>query len=364
MARKTIGYVELEWACPNCGGKNAGSAKTCAACGAPQPEQVQFQQAQSQPALTDAQKIAQAQKGADIHCPYCGTRNPAEAQACSQCGGDLKTGVKRIAGTVVGAFAAQAGPVKEIPCPGCATLNPETSSTCRACGASLQQPKVEQMPAITAAPAAGSQKSSSFRPWMALPLIGILLVCCIVIGFVFLRTSTVTGVVENVNWERMIAIEELRPVTRQEWKSDLPQGAEVLSCQDKHRYDQDSPAPNAKEVCGTPYNVDKGNGYAETVQDCHYEVYEAYCKYTDKEWQVVDRQVARGQDLQPRWPEFMAAASQREGQRTSTYTVIFQTDDGLKEFVTDDEQLFMLLAPGTRWTLEINTFGSVVNVQP
>ncbi len=109
MTQKIVGYVELEWVCPNCGGKNAGALKTCSQCGAPQPANVQFQQAEKQEALADAQKIEQAKKGADIHCPYCGTRNPADVQVCVQCGGDLKDGAKHVSGTVVGAFVTQNG---------------------------------------------------------------------------------------------------------------------------------------------------------------------------------------------------------------------------------------------------------------
>lgn len=36
MARKSKGFVELEWSCPNCETRNRGSEKTCANCGAPQ----------------------------------------------------------------------------------------------------------------------------------------------------------------------------------------------------------------------------------------------------------------------------------------------------------------------------------------
>jgi hypothetical protein len=364
MARKTVGYVELEWTCPNCGGKNPGAAKACQACGAPQPAEVQFQQAQKQELLTDEQKISQAKKGADIHCPYCGTRNPADAQVCAQCGGDLKEGAKHTSGTVIGAFANQTGPVKQVPCPSCATLNPATNKTCTACGAVLAQPGAESKPQATATPAAGRPKGTPIRPWMLVSGLVALLACCVVIGFIFLRTSSATGVVQEVRWERTIAIEALRDVTRQDWKSDLPKDAKNVSCTSKHRSDQDSPAPNAKEVCGTPYNVDKGNGFAETVQDCHYEVYEDYCKYTAQEWQAVDRAEAQGSDEQPYWPEAKIKSGQREGQRAATYTVLFQTDEGVKEFNTDDEQLFAQLQPGTRWSLKINSFGNIVAVQP
>jgi hypothetical protein len=364
MARKTIGYTELEWVCQNCHGKNPGAQKTCSACGAPQPENVQFQQAQKQDLLSDAQKIAAAQKGADVHCPYCGTRNAADAPICSQCGGDLKEGTKHVSGTVVGAFATTTGPVKQIPCPNCANPNPETNKTCSACGAVLNPARAGSTPEIAAAQAAGG-KSISIRPWMALPLMGILLVCCVIIGFFFLHKTTSTGVVQSLAWERAVAIQELRNVTLQAWKSDLPDGAQPISCTEKHRFDQDNPAPNAKEVCGTPYQTDQGNGFAEVAQDCHYEVYEDYCKYTAQEWQSVDQAVAQGSNLlRPQWPDVKLRSNQRAGERSATYTIQFQLDSGVKEFSTSDEQLFNQMQPGTRWTLEIDTFGNIVNVQP
>src|SRR5688572_5971494 len=102
MAKKTIGHIELEWSCANCGTKNPGLVKTCKTCGSPQPENVQFGVGEQQEILTDAQKIAQAQKDADVHCPYCGTRNLADARSCSQCGGDLTGGARRVSGKVIG----------------------------------------------------------------------------------------------------------------------------------------------------------------------------------------------------------------------------------------------------------------------
>jgi hypothetical protein len=39
--------------------------------------------------VTDEKAVQAAQAGADIHCAFCGTRNPATAKVCSQCGADL-----------------------------------------------------------------------------------------------------------------------------------------------------------------------------------------------------------------------------------------------------------------------------------
>ena len=83
MQRKeSKGFVELEWVCPNCESSNKGSKKTCENCGAPQPENVKFQRAADEKIVTDANAVAAAEAGADIHCGFCGTRNPATASTC------------------------------------------------------------------------------------------------------------------------------------------------------------------------------------------------------------------------------------------------------------------------------------------
>lgn len=325
MAKKTLGYVELEWTCPNCETKNPGMQKTCKSCGSPQPENVAFGVgAQQQELLKDEQKVTQAQKGADFHCPYCGTRNLADARSCSQCGGDLTGGAQRVSGTVIGAAASQ--------------------------------PQAGQKAAATATP-------SPFRPWMLLPVAVLAIAVCAVLGFVFLYTDKVTGAVQSVAWERVVPIEELRDVTHEDWKDQLPQGAKTISCDQKYRTRQDSPAANAKEVCSTEL-VDKGNGAAEVVESCYYEVYDDYCKYTAQEWQQVDQSLAQGNDLKPYWPQAQLNAGQREGDPKATYTVQFQTDKGVKEYTTDDENVFAQFQPGSTWTLAINPLGVVVSVQP
>ena len=110
--------------------------------------------------------------------------------------------------------------------------------------------------------------------------------------------------------------------------------------------------------------MDKGNGVAEVVETCYYEVYDDFCKYNAKEWQAVDQVSAQGVDLQPYWPQISIDSGQREGQRQETYTVDFETNAGIKEYQTDDAALFTQFQPGTEWTLTINTFGQVVEVSP
>lgn len=325
MTQKSLGYMELAWTCPNCNTENPGMQKTCKNCGSPQPENVQFHAPQQKDVLTDEKKVAEAAKGANIHCPYCGTRNPVDATTCSQCGGDLTGGTKRVSGKVVGATDAAQG---------------------------------------TPAPAAQPTKAASFfRWWMLLPVGVLLIICCVVAGFLMFHTEAVTGTVQNVSWQRIIPIQEIRDVTRSDWKDEVPNGADVLSCDLKYRGSQNSPAAHSTEVCSTEL-VDQGNGAAEVVENCSYEVYDDYCKYTAQEWQEVDQAVAQGNDTDPVWPAVRLATGQREGERKETYKILFDTDKGIKEYTTDNESLFRQLQPGSTWTLEINPLGIIVNVRP
>ncbi len=58
MTKETIGYVRLEWTCPNCGSKNPGPEKSCTNCGAAQPEDVSFEQPAQETLVSDEEEIA------------------------------------------------------------------------------------------------------------------------------------------------------------------------------------------------------------------------------------------------------------------------------------------------------------------
>ena len=103
MARKTIGYVELEWTCPRCHNRNPGTNQFCNGCGGPMPEDVEFEQPLEEKLLKDTEKIARAKAGPDRHCPYCEARNRGDVKFCGGCGGDLSDAAIRKAGHVLGA---------------------------------------------------------------------------------------------------------------------------------------------------------------------------------------------------------------------------------------------------------------------
>jgi hypothetical protein len=365
MARKKIGVTELQWTCPNCTSLNRGSSRTCANCGAAQPAGVQFTQA-LRPELLSAEQAAKVEAAADIHCPFCGTRNPASATACSQCGGELAGGKQRETGQALGAFAAK--PAVQIACPNCGTQNPDSALACTNCGASLA-PAVAAaaapVPPPAAAPAVPARRMS---PLAIAGIIAVVLLVCA--GLFYLasllgRTDSVSAVVQAASWERSIPVLALQPVEYQTWQDQIPAEAELGSCREEVRSEQSEPVAGALEVCGTPYTVDSGQGYGDVVQDCVYQVLDQYCSYTVEEWRTVEMASISGSGPAAGWPEPALAAGERLGdERQETYSVVFAAGDQTYSFETSDYALYQQLQVGSEWNLKVNSFGAVVGVEP
>ena len=357
MTRKTVGYVELVWTCPRCSTKNPGPQKFCNGCGAPQPENVQFEQPAEEKLLTDAAAVARAKAGPDVHCPYCGGRNPAQAKFCGSCGGNLAEGKAREKGRVLGAF--RSAPAPKIKCPACGTENSADAGRCSNCGSPLPGAARE-----SARPAASS------APGRRLPIpIIVGGGACLVLGAlaIFLltgRRTSVEAAVTSVHWQRTIAVEAIRPVDHEDWRDQVPSDAKLGTCRQDVRFTQDSPAPNSVEVCGTPYTQDTGSGYGEVVQDCEYQVYDDYCSYTAHEWTRINDLVASGDGLDPAWPTSNLATDERLGDHQETYSVVLTGSERTYTYSPSTETEFLEFEIGGPWVLEVNGFGGIVSIEP
>jgi len=334
MTQETLGYVRLEWTCRRCGGKNPGPEKLCVHCGASIDEQEQFELPETQEFVTDAEELKEAAAGPDIHCPYCETRNPAGSTVCKQCGGSLAEGVVRESGHIVGA-----PPITRPPAEPRAAPRPAA-------------PKVKEL------------------PWYLFAGIAALLLICCAGGYLLARPSkAINGVVRDVSWERRISIETLQPVTREDWRDEIPSDARLGTCQKKlHHTTQSEPGTSPREevekVCGTPYTIDQGSGYGKVVQDCEYRVYADWCEYTSQEWQEVDASIANGRDLNPYWPQVSLASGQREGERSETYKVDLDTEGKPYTYRPSDADEFSQFVIGSKWVLSVNALGGVTAVEP
>ncbi len=330
MARKSLGFVPLIWICPFCETQNPGPIKSCTGCGAPQPDDVEFLQVDEEKFnfIKDEALIRMAKAGPDIHCPFCGTRNPSTAKLCSKCGGELGLG---------GKARATGGKVRKI--------------------AEAKKPPVPESPA--------KPKKKIGRSAVILGVIGTLAIiaACIVLIVVLTKTDDIKAVVTDVEWERSIAIEMYTTVTESDWWDEIPTDAEILSCSEKYRYTSEEFEPNSTEVCGEEEVEDTGTGVGEVVQVCVYEVYDDYCEYTVMAWVVVDTVTESGDDLAPFWPSINLAGDQREGERDEQYTIAFAGDGETYTFATSDVSLFILAEPGSEWLLSVSALG-VQSIEP
>ncbi len=360
MARKTVGYVKLAWTCERCDGENPGPRQFCNACGAPQPANVEFHQPVGAIFLTKPDEIEAAKAGADIHCPYCAARNPATSTFCGACGGSLAEGEKRTTGKILG--APNTGEALPNICPSCGTHNLTNAMECAGCGDGLAPAK----PSAKEAPKAGDIKKR--KGGLPVPIIVIGVVLCIAVAgifyFIFGRTEETIATVESVSWTRSVPIEVLGEVESEAWWDEVPEGSEVITCQEEYRYSQDEPAPNSVEVCGTPYTVDQGSGYGEVVQDCIYEVYEDYCTYIETDWILFDTLTATGDNLMPYWPSVDLTADQRTGEVEEEYQVSFSGEDRDYTYSTEDEFEFYNFTIGSEWVLKTNAVGGIVSFEP
>lgn len=356
MAQKELGYVEMEWTCPRCGTNNPGTQKLCRACGGPQPGDVQFHQRPNEEVITGAAADAIAALKPDIHCGFCGARNSWDAVTCKQCGADLKSGLRRETGIVSGGLIQGAANVN---CPNCGQANPANNLNCSNCGAALgNRPEVPVAPSMSAPPV------NKNLVILAVILIILGLAACFFFTSQASKTEPVGASVQGTNWYTTVPVEMLQLVQLQGWESDIPNNANVMGCEYRYAYTSNNPQPVSTEVCGTPYTIDQGTGYAKVVQDCSYETYAKYCAYQTNQWVVVDRLVQQGSDLNPVLAQRALDQNQRYGQADARYQIQFQTASGLKVFETNDINLFQQARSGSKWTLQVNRAGNIVSAVP
>ncbi len=361
MAKKTLGHVELEWTCPSCGKRNPGSIQSCKTCGTAMPADIRFEVGVGQELDTSEETAARVAQGPDTHCPYCGARNAGAAVACRQCGGDLSEGARRQAGGVLGAY--QSGPPPDLTCPHCGATNPGAATSCAKCGGPLARPS-NAAPAARVEPAPTEGK----RRTLSLPVLFLIALLACAGVWVLIRSlsrSTATmGTVAAVEWTYSIAMEQLGPVERENWRDEIPDGARLGECSNKVRRTVDEPVPGATEACGTPYVEDTGTGQGRVVQDCQYQVPDQWCRYTVQDWIDAGEEEASGRDMRPYWPAMVTSTGRRESSRTETYRVVFDADGSQPVYRPGSLDEFQRLTPGSRWEIEVNRLGAVVSVQP
>jgi len=362
--RKQVGYIVLEWTCPVCSARNPGPLKSCSSCGAPQPPDAKFEPPLQATILEKGSKEAEqaasaVAAGADIYCPYCGSRNPAAATACQVCQGALTGGKARESGAQLGEVNTAALP--EVTCHVCGAHNPATQRLCAKCGSPLKRrddAKTAGAPAALPKPEGGG-----VALWWLLG--GAVLLIGIIAAFAWFgsRTENRSAVAEEARWVRTITVAGLVPVELSAWQDQLPQDARVLSCESTLRSTSMEPVAGAEEVCGEPYAVDTGTGFGEVYQDCEYRIYDDRCTYETLQWMPIDTVESSGIGFAPTWPTVGITPDRRIAGQEEKYMCTVNADGETFSFELSPDR-YAQCQPGTTWNIAINGLGSLVDATP
>lgn len=362
MSQETLGFVNLEWVCPKCESRVPGPDKTCPNCGAPQPKNVAFVQALGESSVQDKEMEQVVAKGADIHCPFCGTRNPADAIVCSQCGAELKEGIKRDSGQVVGAYTVSS--LVSITCPNCGAENPIKAKSCSACGSALLQPTPPQQ-VLPVPPPQATQRSKYFNLGIMIVLAFLCLIGIFAVSQLTAPQEEQRAQVASVGWQTAVQILGLVPVTHSDWQAEIPVGNPTYNCTDRiFKISNIEPyGEDYRKVCGTPYTIDTGTGIGQVVQDCQFEILQPYCEYETEEWRVVDTVQMQGQDPDPIFAEPSLTSAQKMGSASSEYWVVLKTQEGQQTYRTTDLNEFRQFSIGSVWLMRMNALGQIVSIE-
>jgi hypothetical protein len=178
-----------------------------------------------------------------------------------------------------------------------------------------------------------------------------LAICCAAIFFLFFAPSTsVQATVTDVYWQTSVPVQEIQAVSYSNERGNPPSDAYDVSCRDE-----------SQEICEEK-TIDRGDGYAEVVEDCRTET-DQYCDYTLDEWTTVQTYTLDGHDTFPVYAQPDMSGDQRLGEESVEYTVFFDTEEGEKTYHPGGLDEFERYLIGSTWTLELNALGGIVGVE-
>jgi hypothetical protein len=243
---------------------------------------------------------------------------------------------------------------KVVKCTNCGAENPGTERICKQCGSPLPRAVA---PVVTPATQAQVPVEPANAPkkkvnWLLFGGIGAaLLICCIAAIYIFVIPSkTLVGTVSDVQWQTSVPVQEIQAVNRSNQSGNPPSDAYNVSCRD-----------DSKEVCEEK-SIDKGNGFAEVVQECHTETIQ-YCDYTVDEWNTIQTYSLNGNDLYPVYESPNISSDQRIGSASEVFHVFLGTDDGQITYEPGSSTEFQQFEIGSQWNIKLNAVGGVVSVE-
>ena len=204
------------------------------------------------------------------------------------------------------------------------------------------------VPGGTPAAPAGKKKPN-WLLWGAIA--GALAVCCLAVYLIFvLPSKSLNGTVTDVHWQTSVPVQEIQAVQYNDKTGNPPSDAYNVSCRTE-----------SQEFCEEK-TIDRGDGSAEVVEDCHTEETQ-YCDYSVDEWKTIQTYTLEGYDLNPVYEQPSITSDQRLGEAEEDFIVTFSSEEGSKTYTPGTVTEFQQFQIGSTWMLKLNALGSVISVE-
>jgi len=333
-------------------------------------------------------------------CPYCGANAiSGKIRVCPHCAKprdkDTRFYIGEAKNYVTEEQAAQINKNPDWICSYCNSLNSDSDTHCKSCGASREdseknylenkkEQEEKEQALLNAAAQDTSQEKAAGRGSIfrrLLPIVAIAAILFFVISALMPKKAAVT--VLSKDWERQVAVEELRAVQESGW--NYPADAYNLQTrQEIHHYDQvlDHYEKRERQVAEqvldgydtvvTGYE-DLGNGYFEekTEQVPRYRteyhteyydepvylsipVYASKYYYTVDKWVYERTETTSGRDTEPYFADrTLLKGNERFGQTSELYTITARIKDETRTY-TVSRQLWEVMSNGTSYLVTID----------
>ena len=332
-------HYEMLWDCQFCGTKKllGKTHRFCPNCGASQNTEARYYPSDDEKVAVEDHVLV----GADRICSNCDSLLAATVEFCGNCGSattDAKTATLREQ-----------------------QERKEGERFSGEIGRNVQRIKHEAQVA---------QAQAQAQPKRGNPIgiiIGVVIVLVAGAIWAFTRTAEATVMVEGHSWERVIEVESYQSVSESNWRDTVPVSAYSMSCSQRQRSTE---RIQTGESCNT-VRRDNGDGTfseSESCQPTYREepVYDDYCTYRVDRWAFARDVVTQGDSLKdtPQWGDVsLNCANQtrlgceREGNRTESYLVQLEGDDGSYECKRSQDQ-WASMPLESSWLLEVTSIGN------
>lgn len=320
------------WDCQHCKhSRIEGPQRQCPQCGRPRDDGVQFYTTDDAPEIDDPSLLQHARAGADWHCPFCDTDNPAGQLSCLSCGGSDPSAKKREQRIILDEPASP-----------------------------VSSPSPQRAAVPGAANSKKSGKGGLFIILAVLALVGL------GIWFLFLRTKPLTVTVEKATWIKTLVVERQETRTESKWADELPSGAREVRREMRGR---DRKVQDGTERVKVG-KKDLGNGLFEDVYEDRpktvtRKVDEPWVTFEIERW-VQDQTLKeqREDGSEPPAPSFTAAPRRRAGARESYVSLELAGDKKHYTYRVDvkdaaSQQRALGYKVGHKVTAMINAVGGV-----